>query len=426
MNINKNNYEAFFLDYHEESLSPEQVAELLLFVEQHPELKTEFESFETISLNDLSSSVYENKDDLKKGITEENREYYFIGSLEGTLNSVEQDLLNTFLKQHPHFLPELDLYKKTFLQPEMLAFAAKESLKKTSSTIHDLMIASIESQLSAKENELLKDQIRYDAALNYTYSLYEKTRLEADLSLVYPDKENLKRSTKKILPFYYYSAVAAAVLFIFGLFFIFSNDSNEIKFADSTQPRNTTVDIRESIKITSPEKVAESDFASNVTAPNNTVIDKRKKINRGNNTTIQPENKIIEEPKNLANNLIESPAIDSNENKTIIAEKKENKKEDDSAVALQNKKGTDQSEFLSLREMAAAKIKEKTLDEQTLAAQKKSGKVKRFSGWDLAQIVSKGVSKLTGRDLEVKPQYNTEGEVTAYALGNGMEFSRGR
>ena len=48
--INKNNYEAFFLDYYEGNLTTEQVAELLLFIEQHPEHKEEFESFENISL----------------------------------------------------------------------------------------------------------------------------------------------------------------------------------------------------------------------------------------------------------------------------------------------------------------------------------------------------------------------------------------
>ena len=84
------------------------------------------------------------------------------------------------------------------------------------------------------------------------------------------------------------------------------------------------------------------------------------------------------------------------------------------------------NEFLSLRELAAEKFKEKTLDEETIAEQKKNGRSKRFTGWDLAQIVTRGISKVTGRNVEVKPTYNDEGVVTAYALGGGVQVSRGK
>ena len=60
MTINKHNYEAYFLDYHEGNLTPQEVADLLLFVEQHPELKDEFESFENVTLEDYSTPSFEN------------------------------------------------------------------------------------------------------------------------------------------------------------------------------------------------------------------------------------------------------------------------------------------------------------------------------------------------------------------------------
>ena len=50
MKINLHNYEAVFLDYYEGNLSAEDVSELLLFLENHPELKEDFESFENIVL----------------------------------------------------------------------------------------------------------------------------------------------------------------------------------------------------------------------------------------------------------------------------------------------------------------------------------------------------------------------------------------
>jgi len=50
MQINRNNYEAYFLDYRENNLSPEQVAELMIFLEQNPDLKASFEAYENIEL----------------------------------------------------------------------------------------------------------------------------------------------------------------------------------------------------------------------------------------------------------------------------------------------------------------------------------------------------------------------------------------
>ena len=46
MGINKENYEAYFLDYQEGTLAPGQVAELMVFLEMYPELKEELETFD--------------------------------------------------------------------------------------------------------------------------------------------------------------------------------------------------------------------------------------------------------------------------------------------------------------------------------------------------------------------------------------------
>ena len=99
MTIKKHNYEAYFLDYHEGNLTPQEVADLLLFVEQHPELKDEFESFENVTLEDYSTPSFENKDILKKEINKENIEEYFIKDVEGVITSTEKILLHNY-----HFL----------------------------------------------------------------------------------------------------------------------------------------------------------------------------------------------------------------------------------------------------------------------------------------------------------------------------------
>ena len=116
MNINKNNYEAYFLDYHEGNLSPQEVADLFLFLAEHPELKKELDDFENVTLADFQTPVFENKESLKKNITPDNREDYFIRAIEGNLDANEIILLQTFLTKNPEFLKEFGKLKHNNLK----------------------------------------------------------------------------------------------------------------------------------------------------------------------------------------------------------------------------------------------------------------------------------------------------------------------
>jgi hypothetical protein len=48
MEIDINNYESVLIDYFDGNLNALEVAEVLLFLEQHPEIKNEFEALGTL------------------------------------------------------------------------------------------------------------------------------------------------------------------------------------------------------------------------------------------------------------------------------------------------------------------------------------------------------------------------------------------
>ncbi|MEZ5084574.1 MAG: hypothetical protein R2750_14205 [Bacteroidales bacterium] len=136
MGINKNNYEVYFLDYYENRLQTEQTAELLVFLESHPELKEEFESFEMITLPD-EPILFQLKDQLKKkvlkptpNINSVNYEQYLVADLENDLSPDETDELKHFISINPEVKLELNLLKKTKLFPENITYEDKRSLKK--------------------------------------------------------------------------------------------------------------------------------------------------------------------------------------------------------------------------------------------------------------------------------------------------------
>ncbi len=136
MKINRNNYEAYFLDYHEKTLGPSQVAELMVFLEENPDLNEEFESFEAFTAvpGDLT---FENKRTLKKKdykttgtVTALNYEQYMVAAIEGDLGAIEKEQLMVFLEINPEARLEYDFYRKTRLIPDEVSYVSKEELKR--------------------------------------------------------------------------------------------------------------------------------------------------------------------------------------------------------------------------------------------------------------------------------------------------------
>ncbi|MES2287494.1 MAG: hypothetical protein V4547_17500 [Bacteroidota bacterium] len=437
MNINKNNYEAYFLDYHEGNLTPVQVADLLFFVEQHPEIKEEFENFESFSLEDFSSIEFENKSSLKKEITLDNKEEYFIRAVENELNISEIALLNNFLKQHPQFLVDLELFQKTKLSLDTsLVFEYKNGLKRSKpamtasnfSEVDELLISAIEGLLSSGEINLLNERLVEDKEIEKKFVLFQQTKFIADSSIVFEDKENLKRKSNKVISFYYYISAAAAIILLFGLFFLFNYNTIQPELAIKVPViKNKKTELIESPALVKNEAVKIK------TQPINAIALVSKK-GRSRKIKLNLQDSIVTSPVALLNlSMVSNKEIVGSfiGTDSLLVEpiRIEQLADNPIEVAKVDKKiGTEKpAEFLSIPELAVEKIKEKLLDKNAIAAQKKSGNLKKVTGWDIAQVLTTGISKLTGRDVELKPYYNDEGAVTAYALNAGaFQISRGR
>ena len=82
-------------------------------------------------------------------------------------------------------------------------------------------------------------------------------------------------------------------------------------------------------------------------------------------------------------------------------------------------------DYRSLHDILTTRLKEKLVGKDELKEKEKNSTFDKISGWDIAGAFAKGLSKVTGNKIEIKPQYNSEGNVTAYALSAGkLEFSR--
>jgi hypothetical protein len=222
MNINRNNYESWFLDYHEGCLSPEQVALLILFLEENADLKEEFESFEQLTIGaEFSSPVFSHKESLLKDIlSEEDLRTWMIDILEE--NRHDRDDLEKNIKDKPTLLAEWELYQKTILEPEVFSFEAKSLLKRKEGVpvnYISLLIADVEGDLRDEEKKLLDQILIQYPELKHEQELFGATKLSVE-KVVFEAKSSLKKSEKVIaFNFNYAVRIAAMLLIVLGAMF---------------------------------------------------------------------------------------------------------------------------------------------------------------------------------------------------------------
>lgn len=92
-NINRNNYEPYFLDFLEGTISPQDKKKLMLFLDSNQDLREELYSFEPIKLQN-ENYVYPEKSSLKKQFllnmdNSDNFDYLCIAQMEGDLSEKE-------------------------------------------------------------------------------------------------------------------------------------------------------------------------------------------------------------------------------------------------------------------------------------------------------------------------------------------------
>lgn len=238
MKITRENCEAWFLDYYEGRLEPHQAEVLFAFLDANPDLHEVFNSFESITLDDLTVS-FEHKEELKRvhdlprTINEINCEEIFIADAEGLLDAEMQQQLGLFLQQYPERRATYELFLKTRLQPEPVVFEEKSLLKKTAEEItadncEQWFIASAEARLSAEEQKQLQAFLVLHPEKKQELAQYAKTILTPDMSVVYPDKAALKRKQRGAAFFPAWRAAAAIVVLLVGGYGISRMNSEEI------------------------------------------------------------------------------------------------------------------------------------------------------------------------------------------------------
>ncbi len=368
MNINLHNYEAWFLDYMEGNLNEQQVADLLLFLENHPDLKKEFDQ----DFSDIS------------------------------------------------------------LEPEELTFNLKDNLKKpmliNCATVDDFMIAENEGLLGLNEIKEL-DEYVVENHLENDRKLYKAVYLQKTNAFKFPNKQKLKKGGITIPLFIRYAAAAAILLLITFAWLLNRNENstqNQYAVEDVTEPKQQNQELKNILPVLTEENIAETPFTkneSNTQLASTSETPNSHKIVNPDKTVIKTET----EPKIFARSLdngINTVAVSAYDiftaNPTTLAINQA--KIDDPTLLKENIIPNNKKNFSSAKEYtiiqyAGIKFKEKVLG----AKDSDDAKIREI---DIARAFASGINKISNNEV-IAFQDHSQNDMIAYGIKIGkLGFTR--
>jgi hypothetical protein len=133
MNIDRHNYEEYFILYMDNELDSDARLKVEDFVQRNPDLKEELDTMMQFKLAPDTEIVFENKSQLIRQQEESpvnlaNYEEWFILYMDDELTASERISVEQFISSYPQIKTEFFLFLQTRMQPEAIVFPAKESL----------------------------------------------------------------------------------------------------------------------------------------------------------------------------------------------------------------------------------------------------------------------------------------------------------
>lgn len=240
--INRDNYEAYFLDFAEGTLSAADSRALEIFLDAHPELREELANFENISL--------EGKDDLPgadwKGLKKPSlsdlvddisaRENLYFSAMEGSILPAEARILQDLLAIEI-FKAEFSLWQKARLKADSEEVIVKDPIYQfgldkplSSSTYEAHLTALSEGLLDAGQIAQLESFADRLPSGKKDLAIANNLRLKPALGIFYPDKKLLYKKENKSTLFWVYRAtgVAAALLVAFLLWTVVGDNNSAL------------------------------------------------------------------------------------------------------------------------------------------------------------------------------------------------------
>jgi hypothetical protein len=417
--INFNNYEAWLLDYTEGNLSAEDTAELLLFLEQHPELQMDVDNLMEFTLpsDEIISADFKHRLHKDEADFKEHFESLCIAFYDKSITAADRNELESILKQNPHWTKEFNAFEHTYIKQESdLEFSAKSSLKKQfqpEGSFDDLAVKALEGLLSEREQLAFESSQDGNPSKQLQWKAFQLTVLPKE-HIVFEEKASLYQKTGEARVFPIVSrwiAVAASIALLFGAYSLFIKKGETGSGMASIQP-----DSIQQVRPVQPNKTApviESPIETEVLNPLSPVSPKEE-----NQAPYRKEVPAVQLQESIA--LLPSLKAQSIPEVELPFEFMTISPEENSQVFANNSPASVESEFLSPKEFLIAQARG-LFQKQKQEFEKPLNEI-RTEG--LAETGYRNIERLTRGTVNIEREKTDEGSrVTGFSIGP-LAFSR--
>lgn len=200
-------------------------------------------------------------------INRHNYEEFFLLYVDNELSAQERNAVDVFVDQNPDLGRELMLLQQSVLKQGDIVFEDKEGLLKVPelAALQERLLLFEDDELDFAETTEIKNLLVTDASAAKEWHILQKTKLQPDTAIVFPDKKSLYRTAGgRVVGFKWWRAVAAALLLGLGIWTGVTIYKNNVKTGATTES------IANGNKTTAPQNTANN--SSSVPVPVEPVI----------------------------------------------------------------------------------------------------------------------------------------------------------
>ncbi|MEP6615180.1 MAG: hypothetical protein ABJA57_01310 [Ginsengibacter sp.] len=183
-------------------------------------------------------------------INRDNYQQFFLLYADNELSVAEKNMVDTFIQQNSELEEEFMMIQQSVLHPDQnVKLGSKNFLLKqdndfiSTGNYEEVFVLYHDGQLTDSERIKTENFITAHPRLDKSFNLVKKVRMEADTSIVFPDKRLLlkKQDQGKVIPLNPWRALVAAVILGFGLWggLKYMNQANMQETVSNNQPVTT-------------------------------------------------------------------------------------------------------------------------------------------------------------------------------------------
>jgi len=247
-------------------------------------------------------------------INRHNYEEFFLLYVDKELSAAERKAVDMFVQENPDLQIELNLLQETVLSADDIVLDKKDWLymEEGVSALQEELLLYADEELTGNDKRAVEAMLATNKKARAEWAILKQTKLQADLDIVFADKQSLyRKEAGRVVGFRWWRVAAAAVLLGFGLWTgvaVYKNNSTSKTGAEELAVK-ADQQQKKTGATASPDSIAEANTTTN------NIASTTGKDNGQITSPVKDQNAV--EKNNAQNSIVpkESIAVQNNSNK---------------------------------------------------------------------------------------------------------------